>query len=158
MGWTKRKIVKKAFELLGIAQFADVEQYESAMESMDAMIAGWTTQGIHIKYSIPTDSDGGSLDSDSGLPDWAIEAVFCNLAVKISASYGVALPQYVATTANLAYNSLLVRAIASIPQRQIPGGALLGAGYKGAGYGSISASPPRELIDDGDGGYLDIEM
>lgn len=51
MSWTKRQFMTAAFEEIGLAAYVydlTPEQMQSAVKRMDAMIAGWNSNGVRI--------------------------------------------------------------------------------------------------------------
>lgn len=131
-GWTKRDLVVQAFEEIGYASYiydAMPEQLESVLRRLDAMMASWNAKGIRLNYPLPSAPDQTSLDQNSGLPDSAYEAVYLNLAVKISPSFGKQVSQETKIAAKQAYEAMLIKAC--IPeQMQFPNSLPAGAGNK----------------------------
>ena len=59
MGWTKRQFIEQAFEEIGLAAYVfdlTPEQLQSALRRLDAMMAGWNTNGIRIGWPMPFQS------------------------------------------------------------------------------------------------------
>lgn len=74
MGWTKRQLITQAFEEIGLAAYVfdlTPEQLQSALRRMDAMVAGWNSNGVRIGYPLPSSPDSSNIDADSGVPDFA---------------------------------------------------------------------------------------
>lgn len=91
MSWTKRDIVRQAYEDIGVASYAfDIspEMETAAVRRLDAMMAQWDAKGIRLGYPVSNTSDGSSVEQDSNLPSWAIEAVCSNLAMRVGGTIG----------------------------------------------------------------------
>lgn len=132
--WSKRQIVEAAFNELAIASYVfdlTPEEMQAAVVKLDAQMATWAALDINVSYAFGLTPDDTSLDMDSGVPLYAIEAVFLNLAIKISASKGKPPPQSTKVSAKAAYDAMLVVvAKAQLQQQQQPSGMPRGAGAK----------------------------
>ena len=87
MGWTRRQFVEQAFEEIGYASYVydlEPEQLESAGRRLDAMVASWNGKGIRLGYPLPSSPELASLDTETEVPDYANEAIYTNLAVKLA--------------------------------------------------------------------------
>lgn len=104
------------------------EQIEAALRRLDSMMAEWNARGIRLYYSIPDDPSNSDIDSDSGIPDSAWEAVITNLALRIAPSYGKVVNPMTQTTARHALNTLMARA--AMPREQQLASLPSGAGNK----------------------------
>lgn len=133
---TKQEIVQAALEEIGIASWAfDIqpEQYKSAAQRMDDMVAEWQANGILLGFNM-----GGDLAEDSGLVGKDVSAVKLNLAARSASSYGKVPSAELKLAAANAYQTLVVDWARPRP-RGIPGGVPLGAG-RGERF-----SQPRDL-------------
>lgn len=111
MAWTKRQIVNQAFEEIGFANYnfdLDPEQLQSGLRKLDSMMATWNIRGVRIGYPLASTPSGSDLDQDSFLPDWAIEATYKNLSIRIAPSLGKVLSRETKADAKNAYNTLLM--------------------------------------------------
>jgi hypothetical protein len=130
MGWTKRQFIAAAFEEIGLADYVfdlSPDQIQSALVRLDAMVGGLKGIFIHWPFSAsPTDSN---LDTDTRCPDYAIEAIFLNLAIAVAPSYGKVLSQDTKTNAANAYDTVVTWSTSLPPTRQTPA-MLSGAGNK----------------------------
>lgn len=154
MGYTKRQFVEAALEEIGIASYAfDVnsDQLQSAVRRLDVMLETWNAQGIRIAYEIPTEPENSSLDTGSGVPDSANEAIITNLAIKLAPSYGKSVSVDTKITARKAYNALL--SLNSAPlEMQLPGTLPRGAGHKPYRSGNnYLPEPSRPILTGQDG-------
>lgn len=131
MAWTKRQLITQAFDDVGLASYVfdlTADQLESCRRRLDSMMATWNAKGIKVAYPIPTDANGSDLDQDSHLPDFAVEAVCLNLAIRIAPSVGKAVSPDLKTSAKLAYDVLLNKA--AMPREMQLAGIPKGAGFK----------------------------
>jgi hypothetical protein len=155
MGWTKRQLIEKAFAEIGLAVNVfnvSPEQLLQALNSLDAMVARWNGKGIRLGYALPSSPDDSDIDSESGLPDFAIEAVFLNLAIRIGPGFGKTATLEQKMSARDGYEVLLSRA-AFPPQQQLPNTLPRGAGNKPwRGPGPPIVRTPTDPLVGADGG------
>ena len=138
MSWTKQMLIEEAFGELALHGFVVTlgpDVLESGLRKLDTMMAMWDGKGITLSYPLPTSPDDSNLDDDSNLPDYAVEPVYMNLAVRLSAGYG---KQVAPTTAATAKDGLdMVMARAAFPQEvRYPSSMPSGAGNKPWLWGS----------------------
>lgn len=132
MPYTKRQLIEQAYEEIGLASYAfdlSPEQMQAAGRRLDSMMATWMERGILVGY--PLSSDPGNLDisQDTGLPDYAVEAVALNLGIRLAPTVGRQVMPDTKASAKAAYDALIVRA--AIPnEQQYPYGTPAGAGAK----------------------------
>ena len=132
MSWTKRQIIQQAFDEIGLAPYVfdlTADQLESALRRLDSMLAMWDSKVIRLGYPLPNSPQNSDLDSETNMPDIAVEAAFLQLAVRIAPSYGKAVSIETKAAAKHAYDALLVQ-FATPPEMHIPAGYPIGAGYK----------------------------
>lgn len=132
MSWTKKQLVAQAFEEIGFATYiydAQPEQLESVLRRLNSMMGTWNAKGIRLGYPITTLPAAADLDQDSNLPDSSIEAVYLQLAIRISPSFGKAVPQELKQTAKEAYDAMLIK-IAHPIEMQFPQTLPAGQGTK----------------------------
>ena len=133
MGWTKRQFVEQAFEEIGLASYVfdlTPEQMNSALRRMDAMVAGWNANGVRINYPLPSSPDRASLDTDSGVPDFANEAIYLGLAVRLGPAYGKVASPETKMFADMAYSNMANQVAIPTPERQMPQTMPRGQGTK----------------------------
>ena len=128
MSWTKRELVNQAFESVGLAAFVfdlSADQIVSAVRQMDSMLATWNGKGIQLGYPIASGGNGSDPDQDSNLPDYAVEAVYSNLGIRLAPSYGKVVSPDLKTSAKQAYDLLLAQAAMPLPMQitGLPSGA-----------------------------------
>jgi hypothetical protein len=159
MGWTKRQFIMAAFEEIGLA--ADVfdvqpSQLASALRRLDAMMGEWNGRGIRVGYPLVSSPSSSSLDTDTQVPDSAIEAVFLNLAVRIAPGYGKEVLPSTKASAIRGYNTLLARAVKPIEQ-QFPGSMPRGAGQKPWRFDEPFLPEPTDPLLAGEDGPLEFD-
>ncbi len=134
MSWTKRQLVAAAFEEIGVANYVfdlDAEQIEGALRRLDSMLATWNGRGVRIGYALATDPAQSDLDQPAGVPDYATEAIYTNLAVRLAPTIGKVVSPDTKATAKAAYNALLSRVVAeNVREQQFPNTLPAGQGNK----------------------------
>lgn len=133
MTWTKRQFVEQAFEEIGLAAYIfdlTADQLTRALYKMDAMIAGWNANGIRIAYPLPSSPDSADLDQETGVPDFANEAIYLNLAIRLAPAFGKAVAAETRMAADLAYSNMANQATIPTPERQLPQTMARGQGNK----------------------------
>jgi hypothetical protein len=158
MGWTKRQLVEEAFGELALASFdfdLSPEEMDAGLRRLDTMMATWQSIGIQVGYSMATSQDDSDLDRQSGIAMNAVEAVYMNLACRIAAGKGKALPAQTLKNAKAAYDALVVNiAKGQVQEQQLAAGTPRGQGRKP--WRSINpyvtAPDTRPLQVGGDGG------
>lgn len=131
MGYSKKQFIDGAFEEIGYARYnfhTSPEQEESVLRVLDSMMAEWNAKGIRINYPL-SDPDNSNIDSPSGVPDAAYEAIRTNLAVRIAPMFGRQVMPATTKAAATSFQTLSTR-FAVIPQMQYRSGTPLGAGNK----------------------------
>lgn len=133
MSWTKRQIIEQAYEELGLAaMFYDLqpEQLESARRKLDTMVAGWSSKNIQIGYPLPSEANSSDLDQETNVSDYAIEALYLNLAVKIAPSHGKNVSPDTKLQAGSTYRNILCMSLKNPPQMKYSCALPSGAGHK----------------------------
>lgn len=112
MSWTKRQFVMQAFGAAGISDEFQLqpEQLIGALRDMDAMLGAWAGAGIHVGYPIPTTPENSSLDQETTVPDYANEAVYRGLRLRLT-GFGRAITAEDRTLAKDAFNVVLMRSV-----------------------------------------------
>lgn len=132
MGWSKQALIKLAFKNIGLAHYTyDVqpEEFQSALEVMDAMMGTLDIAGNRLGYPIPDQPGAGGITADSRLPYYANEAIYLMLAQRLADSYGMPTMPGLEKRAKKAYITLAAR-FAAAPEMQLPAGMPGGAGNK----------------------------
>ena len=134
MSWTKRQLIADAFGELALASYDwDItpEEELAALRRLNAMLATWSMQGLHLGYHQNASATVADLDEPSGLALYAVEAVVQHLAIRIAASKGKTLPTSTKTAAKTAWDALLSKvASEQVGQQQLASGTPRGAGRK----------------------------
>jgi len=159
MGYSKRQFAEGAFAEIGLASYTfDItpEELDWCVRRLDAMMAELNGKGIRLGYPIPGSPQDSDLDEPSGVPDWANEAIICNLAVRISPGKGKTPTPETKAAAKNGYNTLLQRACYP-PEIQL-GMIPAGAGNKPIAVDGTTFLPPYETtIDAGTDGAITFE-
>lgn len=130
--WTKQHLIDEAYNELALQGFVfnlGPEMTQSALRRLDAMMATWDGRGIRIGYALPSSPASSVLDGESGIPDWANEAVFLALAIRLASGLGKTIAPGTAVAAKLAYDVVLARC-AFPNEQQLPSNLPRGAGNK----------------------------
>jgi hypothetical protein len=139
--WSKQDVINQAFSEIGMGTVGfdlQPEDLQTGLRKLDAMMATWGgAQGVRIGYS---GGDGkGELTPDTMVPDWAYEALYLNLAMRLCPDYGKTPSPITALNAKAALDAVRVRTV-QIKPRHING-------YAGAGNSVWGASPLPSEID-----------
>jgi hypothetical protein len=132
MSWTKLQVVQKAFEEFGLAQYVfdlPAEQLKSAAERLDTMMANWEAIGIHVGYNMADSPENCRLDEDVGVPPYAIDAMYLNLAVGLAPTVGKSVSPETKIRAKQALNNVIAVNV-EFMERDLPATMPLGAGVK----------------------------
>lgn len=144
MSYTKRDLVYAALRELGLADYSfdmAVDQLDSALMRLDTMIAEWNGRGIRLGYVLPGDPADGNMNDQSGIPDWANEAVITNLAVRLAPSFGKTAANETRAIAIRSFNTVLGQCTRPTKMR-------LGTFPAGAGAKTGATSTPFVPQDD----------
>ena len=132
MTWSKREIIKDAFEEIGLgAQAYDIqpEDYQTALRRLNAHVSEWSGSGAQTGFAGNNTPSEGELDRDSNLPPDAVRGVICGLACDIAPGFGKQVSRKTMTAAANGRNLMLRKAAAdSIPKKaknnlSVPAGA-----------------------------------
>lgn len=144
MGWSKRQFVDHAFEELGLASYVfdlTPAELQSCVERLDAMMASWNARGIRVGYPLVSDPANSSLYVKTNIPDFANEAIFLNLAIKIAPSYGKVPSNETKKNAFEAYQAVLLFT-QNVGQYTLPSTLPLGAGNRWPWAVYVYKEPP----------------
>lgn len=159
MGWTKRDFITQAFEEIGLASYVfdlTPEQLQSALRRLDAMIAGWNANGVRIGYPLPVSPNSSDIDVDTYVPDFACEAIYLGLALRLAPAYGKTVPMETKQLADMAYNNMANQVSLPIMERQLPQTMPRGQGTKPwRNFNNpFVYAPTKELESGGDGNII----
>jgi hypothetical protein len=135
MSYTKGQLVDAALTEIGIADYDfdySPEERVTGLRRLDSMMAEWNARGIMLGYPTTNSPDAPNSDDDSNIPDWSVEAVLTNLAIRLAPSYGKAVLPDSKANAKRALNTIFAR-ITSPNKMQLPE-MPKGAGYKARYY------------------------
>lgn len=133
MSWTKRQIIEQAYEELGLASSSfdlQPEQLESARRKLDTLVAGWASKNIQIGYPLASEANSSDLDQQTNVPDYAVEALYLNLAIKIAPSHGKAVFPETKLQADTAYRNVLRISVRNPPEMKFSCSLPSGSGTK----------------------------
>jgi hypothetical protein len=157
VSWSKQELIQEAFSELALQGYVfnvGPDELQGALRRLDAMMATWNGQGIRLGYPISSTANGSMLDQDSKIPDWAIEATYLYLAIKIASGYGKQVSQVTAAGAKAALNVVMQR-MAMPDEQQMPATMPVGAGNRrwvsGADRNPFFPKPTEPLLSGPDG-------
>lgn len=161
MSWTKQQIIEEAFSELALQGYVfniGPDELQGALRRLDTMMATWNGQGIRLGYPIPSTADGSSLDQDSGIPDWSVEAAYLYLAIRIASGYGKQVSQVTAAGAKAALNVVMQR-MTMPAEVQMPSTMPVGAGNRRWAAGDCDPffPQPTEPLLAGQDGAIDFD-
>lgn len=146
MSWTKRQFIEIAFEQIGLASYVfdlQAEQLESALRTLDAMVASWNAKGVKIGYPLPSSPESSSLDTETGVPDACNEAIYLSLAIRLAPTMGKLVSRETKVAARSAMKNLY--SLSAIPDEMQITGLPRGQGHKASGRRENRfLSPPTE--------------
>ena len=158
MSWTKKELIEQAFDAIGLATYnfdLQPEQYQSALKKLDSMMASWNGRGLRLAYPLHSAPKDSVLTEDSALPDWAIEAAYLNLAIRIAPSFGKAVSPDTKKDAKDGYDIIMTRKNRP-PEYQVTG-LPRGQGQKSwRDTGRTTLSNPTVPLTDGAGDEIDF--
>ena len=157
MAWTKRDLINKAFRSVGLSAYVfdlSADQILDAMSDMDSMLAVWNGKGITLGYPLSSTPTSGDPDEDSNLPDWANEAVYLNLGIRIAPAFGKVVSPDLKTSAKLALDGLMARA--AMPMEMQVTNLPSGAGWKGTTVPFLDPPDTGPLFYDSGNGQMTL--
>lgn len=154
--WTKREIVHTAYEEIGLANYVyDLapEQLQGAVNRLDTMMAQFNMRGIRLSYPLFSNPRSIKLDDETELPDYAVEAIILQLALRIAPSVGKEVSLETRANAKSSLNNLY--ATVAFPNERVGNvdGVPAGAGYKRT---RKTLNPAPQRIDAGNDSPLDF--
>lgn len=150
MTWSKREIIKGAFEEIGLGAFQydlHPEDYQTALRRLNALVSEWSGAGAQTGYAGNNTPSTDDLDNDSNLPPDAVRGVICGLACDLAPGYGKQPTVKTMTAAQNGRNLMLAKSASdSIPRKQknnytVPAGA----GHKFREQINLAAADTEEL-------------
>lgn len=126
--YTKRELILDGYAEIGLAAYAfdiEPEEVQLALRQLDRMMAEWEPK-LKLGYAMPATPKDSDPDQASGIPDFANSAVAMNLGMRLSKTFGKAIPPGLPQMAKNAYTELLAKTVQAIPMQyvgQLPKGA-----------------------------------
>lgn len=136
-GVTKRKLIEKAFQEIGLAGYEfdpQPDEYSVAMSRLDDLMAEWAGPGnnMDLGYNFPLEYGGGDIDDVAGIPNFAVNTVGLQLALRIMPAIGKTMTAE--TRVALAQGIVALRtATAIIPDARYRRTTALGSGNRNYG-------------------------
>lgn len=136
--WSKSDVILQAFSEIGKGAYEfdlQPEDLQTGLRKLDAMMATWGgAQGIRIGFA---GGDGkGDLGVSTMVPDWAYEALYLNLALRLCPDYGKTPSPLTMMNAKTALDAVRARTVQPATRRL--------SGYAGAGNSWYGAHPLPE--------------
>lgn len=148
MSWTKKQLLDAAFTEIGLINYTydmEPEDIQSAIVSMDAMVAEWN---MALSYNLSDNPSASNQNQASGLPIWANSAVYLSLAISLCPRYGKVASRELTVNASRALSAVKTKC-ATIPVRQFDKTLPVGAGNKPwIGVAPEFFQPTDPLTDD----------
>ncbi len=160
MGWTKGKLIDKAFGEIGLKSFdvnLDVDVRLDGLDRLDSLMAYLDGKGVHLGYPMSVSDNDSTVGQDSNIPAYAVDTVVAMLALRLAPGYGKIVTPETKATADNGLN--LLTGISAFPQQQqLPGTMPRGSGNKPWRYenGSFMPTPSDDPLIISQGGDLDI--
>lgn len=154
MSWTKQELINQGLTEIGKNPNIfniDPDDMQSCLRNLDSMMATWNNRGIRLGYALPSSTASSELDTPSNIPDWANEAVYLNLAVRIAPSFGKTPSAETKLAARTALSTLPNQA-AFPPEQQYKTWVPSGAGnkpFRDTNYPFLP--PPVDALTAGEG-------
>nr|KVE53675.1 hypothetical protein WS71_06425 [Burkholderia mayonis] len=123
-------MVEAAYEEIALAGYVfdlSPEERNTALLRLERMAASFDARGIRIGYNLAGKS--ASLNDDAGIPDWAEEPFYTNLAKRLAPTLGKQLSMETMRAAAAGYRTLLLGNY-EIPQMQMPRHMPIGTGNR----------------------------
>jgi len=102
---TKGEIVEEAYDTLGVGGNYESNMIMRGVKNLQRLMLAWEDDGILLGY-VSTGEDASPSD-ESGIPDYALQAVVLNLAVQLAAVLRMPVDQSVKSMAGRAYKNLI---------------------------------------------------
>jgi len=87
---------------------------------MDAMVGGWNANGVRIGYPLPGYPEASNIDAETGVPDYANEAIYLGLALRLAPGFGKTVSPETKMLADMAYGNMANQVAIPTLERQLP--------------------------------------
>lgn len=160
MSWTKGQIITQAFNELGLAgpdYEPDPQHQDTALIRLEAMMDEWYGAGVRIGYNGQAFGEA-TLSQDTGVPNYALRAMYLNLAIEIADIFGKAVSPKTEGKASSAYQTVKTQTANEDPlTMSIPASMIRGAGYKATNRNIRRYYPkPKEELEVGPDDNLNL--
>lgn len=128
----KGEYVQAAYQQIqvsGITSKPTPAEEQIALNRLNGLLLDWENKGLLLGWNVGAENPS----DESGLPDWAYEAVVTNLALKIIPIYGKIASKDQRDEASDSYQSITLRCINNM---EYPDTMPVGAGNQRYGYSS----------------------
>jgi hypothetical protein len=128
----KGEYIQAAYQQIqvsGITSKPTPVEEQTALNRLNGLLLDWENKGLLLGWNV----GAGDTSDDSGLPDWAYEAVITNLALKILPLYGKVATKDQRDEAGDSYQSITLNCINNM---EYPDTMPVGAGNQRYGYSS----------------------
>ena len=128
----KADLIQGAYEQLriwGVTRIPSPTETVLALKRLNGLLLHWENQNIYLGWNVGADNP----NDESGLPDWAQEAVFTNLALKLAPTFGKMATPDMKSEASETYNAICLSCYANM---EYPDTMPVGAGNQRYGYSS----------------------
>ncbi len=128
----KGEYIQAAYQQIqvsGITSKPTAQEMQVALTRLNGMMLDWENKGLLLGWNVGTED----VNNESGLPDWAFEAVVTNLGLKLIPIYGKIASKDQRDEASDAYQSITVNCINNM---EYPDTMPVGAGNQRYGYSS----------------------
>lgn len=128
---TKGDLVNAAYEEIALAGYVfdlTPEERNGALWRLERMASAWDARGIRLGYNLL--GQLATLNDPVGIPDWAEEAFYTNLARRIASTLGKQIHVDTARAAAEGFRTLCLVTQQSIPQMQMPRHMPIGLGNR----------------------------
>jgi hypothetical protein len=144
--WTKQDIVQQAFEAIGLGSYVydlDTGQVRGALMKLEAMVASWEANGIRIAFDF-----GEKPLEEMEVPDYAVEALYTNLALRLAPTVGKAVHPDLEKIAAESLANVANQTAIPTPERRMPTTMPVGAGNKPWRNfnNTFIRRPPQEIL------------
>lgn len=114
MSWTKKQLIDQAFSKIGLSSYQYDLQPEDAINAVITMDAIVGNINIPLSYNMANDPSQADPNQESGLPNWANQAVYLSLAIAMCPNYGKTASAELKASAQSAINRMYAMASSSV--------------------------------------------
>lgn len=129
---TKGDLVNAAYEEIGLAGYVfdmQPEEIQTGVRRLERFMMMLDGRGIRLGYSAAASARDASANDESGIPDWAEDAIIPLFALRLAPTLGKQVHPDTQIAARRGLNTLLVGTY-TIPQMQMPRHMPIGLGNR----------------------------